>query len=105
MNAKEKARSSAATPERAMDSIKSAGCAALQSTVQSHDTMPDVDFQGRIALRPKEAAPLIGVGVNRIYQLCHQADFPSVRVGSSFIIPVDALCRWLDTQAQRGVAL
>lgn len=104
MTGTEKTRSGVAAQEREVDQRNKAECLALQSLVRDNHTTSSEQLQGKIALRPKEAAQLIGVGMNRIYQLCHQADFPSVRVGSSFIIPVDALCRWLDRQAEMEVS-
>ncbi len=62
-------------------------------------------LQGRLALKPKEAAQLIGVGNNTIYQLCHREDFPAIKVGAGIIIPVDGLLRWLDQQAGREMLI
>lgn len=97
----EKARSDVATIETG----KSA-----QNTVdtvyeaQFDSTMIAAGLQGRLALKPREAAPLIGVGNNTIYQLCHRADFPAIKVGAGIIIPVDALRQWLNNQAVQEVA-
>ena len=56
------------------------------------------ELAGRLALRPRELARVLGVGVNAAYQLVHRKDFPAVRVGSSFVIPVSELRRWLREQ-------
>ncbi len=53
----------------------------------------------KLAYTPKEAAALLGIGHNAIYELCHQKDFPCIRVGARLVIPADALRRWLDVQA------
>jgi excisionase family DNA binding protein len=95
MTKTEKSRSSVAAPERD-------GC--TQNTAVPCEpgiyfsTFP-AGLQGKLALKPKEAAPLLGVGVNKIYELCHRADFPAIRVGAGYIIPVDALQHWLCSQA------
>lgn len=96
----EKSRSSVAAPERDT---------SAQNVVTGFEAQGDCSIfgaglQGRLALKPREAAPLIGVGVNRIYELCHRADFPAIRVGTGFIIPVEALQRWLTNQAEREVS-
>lgn len=104
MTGTEETRSGVAAQEREVDQRNKAECLALQSLVRDNDITLGGPLQGRIALRPKEAAPLIGVGVNRIYELCHRTDFPSIRVGNSFVIPVDALCRWLDRQTEMEVS-
>lgn len=94
-----KSRSNAATLERAesTQNIISTGFEA-----QFNSTMIAAGLQGRLALKPTEAARMLGIGRNAIYNLCHRADFPAVRVGSSLIVPVDALRRWLDDQAEQG---
>lgn len=98
----EKSRSSVEAPEREqMDSQN----AATPCETQFDSTMIAAGLQGRLALKPKEAAPLIGVGNNMIYQLCHRADFPAIKVGAGIIIPVDALRQWLNNQAVREVAV
>lgn len=61
----------------------------------NHNSLP-------LALKPKEAAPLIGVGVNAIYNLCHRTDFPAIKVGSGYIIPTDALRNWLNEQSGKA---
>lgn len=49
----------------------------------------------RLLLRPEEAAHLLGIGRSRIYALLASGQVPSVRVGRSVRVPVDALQQWL----------
>ena len=90
----EKTRSTGATVERER---------AMQDgqtfVAQGDSITMDRDLQGRLAVKPKEAAHLLGIGVNAVYELCHRSDFPVVRVGNSMIVPLDGLRRWLDRQA------
>lgn len=53
----------------------------------------------RLCLKPKEAAPLLGVSAPVVYELCHRPDFPAIRVGRSIVIPVDQLREWLAQQS------
>lgn len=53
----------------------------------------------RLALNAAEAAEMIGVSVPTLRQLTHRADFPVVRVGRRYLIPIAGLQRWLDEQA------
>jgi excisionase family DNA binding protein len=55
-------------------------------------------FQGRLALRPKEAAAALGIGNNAIYELCNRSGFPVIQLGNKKLIPVDGLRRWLEDQ-------
>jgi excisionase family DNA binding protein len=49
-------------------------------------------------LRPAEAADSIGVSRSKLYELLAKNEIPSVRVGSSVRVPVDALKRWISEQ-------
>ena len=57
-----------------------------------------------LVLKPKQAAKLMGIGTNAIYNLCHRADFPASKVGSGYIIPTDTLRKWLLRQAEQESA-
>ena len=52
----------------------------------------------RLLLRPAEAAEAIGIGRSKIYQLLASGELPSIRVGSSVRVPVDALRAWIERQ-------
>lgn len=60
----------------------------------------------KMALSPDELCPLLGISRPVAYELCKRADFPAIRISSRrIIIPLDALQRWLDTQAsEKAVA-
>lgn len=48
-----------------------------------------------LLLRPDEAARLLGVGRSKIYALLASGEVPSIRVGRSVRVPVDALKHWV----------
>ena len=52
----------------------------------------------RLLLRPIEAAEAIGIGRSKIYELLASGELPSIRVGASVRVPVDALRAWIDRQ-------
>ena len=54
--------------------------------------------EGRLLLRPAEAAEAIGVSRARAYELIAQGTLPSIRIGSSIRVPVDALRHWITEQ-------
>jgi excisionase family DNA binding protein len=56
------------------------------------------DEMERLLLRPIEAAEAIGVGRSKIYELLARGELPSIRVGSSVRVPVDALRTWIARQ-------
>lgn len=63
-------------------------------------------MQGRLMLRPTEAADAIGVSRSKAYQLIAEGTLPSVRLGGCVRVPVVALQQWIDAQlaAERGLA-
>jgi len=50
----------------------------------------------QIALRPTEAGKALGVGRTKIYELLKTGKLPSVRIGRSIRVPVDALRAWIE---------
>lgn len=59
----------------------------------------------KMALSITEAAKLLGVSRPTMYTLVNRADFPSFRVGSRRLIPVDGLRDWMAKQASGGEAV
>lgn len=58
-------------------------------------------------LKPTEVAPLLGVGIGRVYQLISAGQIPAVRIGGSIRIPRSAWESWLRQkceEAERAVA-
>jgi excisionase family DNA binding protein len=54
----------------------------------------------RLLLRPVEAAEAIGIGRSKIYELLASGEIPSIRVGASVRVPVDALRAWIARQLE-----
>jgi excisionase family DNA binding protein len=52
----------------------------------------------RLLLRPVEAAEAIGIGRSKVYELLASGELPSIRIGGSVRVPVDALRAWIDRQ-------
>ena len=90
------ARSDAANIETGMNTAT----AGTFGGVQTHYNNSLDGLQGRLALRPKEAAAALGIGNNAIYELCARQDFPTLKIGNKIIIPVDGLRRWLVSQTE-----
>jgi excisionase family DNA binding protein len=55
-------------------------------------------------LRPASIAPLLGVGVGRVYQLVAAGVVPSIRRGRSILIPRAAWERWLVEQRDQALS-
>ena len=54
----------------------------------------------RLLLRPPEVAEALGIGRSKAYELIASGEIPSIRIGGSVRVPVDALRTWI----VRGVA-
>ena len=52
----------------------------------------------KLLLRPTEAAEAIGIGRSKVYELLASGELPSIRIGGSVRVPVDALRAWIDRQ-------
>jgi excisionase family DNA binding protein len=54
----------------------------------------------RLLLRPVEAAEAIGIGRSKVYELLASGELPSIRIGGSVRVPVDALRAWIAQQLE-----
>jgi excisionase family DNA binding protein len=54
----------------------------------------------KLLLRPVEAAEAIGIGRSKVYELLASGELPSIRVGTSVRVPVEALRAWIARQLQ-----
>jgi excisionase family DNA binding protein len=55
----------------------------------------------KLLYKPHEAAEAIGVSRARAYELIAAKTIPSIRIGASLRVPVDALRKWIaDRQAE-----
>ena len=50
----------------------------------------------KLLLRPIEAAEATGLSRSKVYELLASGELPSIRVGGSIRVPVDALRAWIE---------
>ena len=66
-------------------------------------TGPEVVDAGKaLALRPKQAAKLLGIGERLLWEQTNMGNIPHVRIGRAVLYPTDDLRRWLTKQAAEG---
>jgi excisionase family DNA binding protein len=58
----------------------------------------------RLLLRAQEVADALGIGRSKAYELIAAGVLPSIRIGSSVRVPVDALKGWIAERASAGAA-
>lgn len=58
----------------------------------------------KLLAKPSEAADALGLGRSKTYQLIANGTLPSVRIGKSIRVPIEALRRWAEDQAKQAEA-
>jgi excisionase family DNA binding protein len=53
-----------------------------------------------LTLSPKQAAPMVPMGINQFYAAVRQGEVPSIRIGRKIRIPRKAFLNWLNGQPQ-----
>ena len=62
------------------------------STYHSYDDLP-------LFLNAELVSQVLGVSISSAYELMHEEAFPSVRVGSRFVVPKDKFRQWVEQQS------
>ncbi len=44
---------------------------------------------------------VLGVSISSAYELMHEKDFPSIRIGNRLIVPKDKFIEWVNKQTKR----
>lgn len=63
-------------------------------------TIKNSPSQTRLALRPREAARALGIGVRLLWSLTNSGQIPSIRIGRCRVYSVAALADWLRDNTQ-----
>ena len=53
----------------------------------------------QLCIKPENLVKMLGISRNTVYEVVNRADFPTVRIGRRILIPIAALERWLEEQA------
>ena len=64
------------------------------SQAKNYDDLP-------LFLNAEMVAKVLGVSISSAYELMHEKDFPSVRIGKRFIVPRDDLKVWIENYIER----
>ena len=62
---------------------------------KSYDDLP-------LFLNAKMVAQVLGVSVSSGYELMHDPDFPTLRVGSRMVVPKEQFIQWVNAHAKGG---
>ena len=63
-----------------------------QSTYQSYDDLP-------LFLNVNLVAQVLGVSIATAYEVMHEPNFPTLRVGSRMVVPKEKFIQWAEEQS------
>ena len=66
-----------------------------ESIHKSYDDLP-------LFLKEKMVAQVLGVSVSSGYELMHDPNFPTLRVGSRMVVPKEQFIQWVNGHAKGG---
>ena len=71
---------------------------------EPRELLPPADSSAppRLALKAKEAAEALGIGVQLLWEQTNVGAIPHVRIGRRVLYPVDRLRAWLAEQSEGG---
>ena len=67
----------------------------ITSEYKSYDELP-------LFLNAKLVAQVLGVSPSSGYELMHDPDFPTLRVGSRMVVPKEQFIQWVNTHTKGG---
>ncbi len=66
-----------------------------ESIYKSYDELP-------LFLNAETVANLLGISISGSYELMHEKEFPSLRIGSRLIVPKEKFIEWANKQSERS---
>lgn len=61
----------------------------LESTYKTYEELP-------LFMNAKAVAKLLGISPASCYELMHEKDFPTLRIGSRIVVPREKLLEWIE---------
>ena len=71
---------------------KNGGIKMKQSIYKSYDELP-------LILNAETIKNVLGISLTSAYELMHEKDFPSIKIGSRIIVPKDKFREWIDKKS------
>ena len=63
-----------------------------ESIYKSYDELP-------LMLNAETIKNVLGISLTSVYELMHEKDFPSIKIGSRIIVPKDKFREWIDKKS------
>jgi predicted DNA-binding transcriptional regulator AlpA len=78
-----------------MNSIIFGGTKMKQSSYKAYEDLP-------LFLNVKDLSSAIGIAPSSCYELMHEKDFPSIRIGKRLVVPRDKFIEWVEKHSNGG---
>ena len=66
-----------------------------ESTYKTYDDLP-------LFLNAATVAQVLGVAPSSAYELMHERDFPTLRVGNRMVVPKETFIEWVEQHTKSG---
>lgn len=66
-----------------------------QSKYKSYDDLP-------LFLNAEMVAAVLGVAPSSAYELMHEPEFPTLRIGNRMVVPKEKFVQWVETNTKGG---
>ena len=66
-----------------------------QSSYKSYEDLP-------LFLNVKDLSKALGIAPSSCYELMHEKDFPSIRIGKRLVVQRETFIEWVDEQSKGG---
>ena len=63
-----------------------------QSIYKSYDELP-------LMLNAETVKDVLGISISSVYELMHEKDFPSIKIGNRLIVPKDKFVEWINKKS------
>ena len=88
-------RETSETQEKLFSEFSMGGFLLKESIYKSYEEL-------LLFLNAELVAKVLGVSISSVYELMHEKDFPTLRVGSRMVVPKEKFIAWVAQHAQGG---
>ena len=64
-----------------------------KSIYKSYDELP-------LMLNAEMLRDILGISLTSVYELLHDKDFPSIKIGNRFVVPKEKFMDWIDARTK-----
>ena len=76
--------------------VRKEECCTKESIYKSYDELP-------LFLNAETVAKVLGVAPSTAYELMHEADFPTLKIGNRMVVPKERFIVWVQHHTEGGI--